>query len=107
MPVANSLPIGCNVTVSYTGAQDAVTLAYLNTGTATWAVKDADDATVGSGSLTYLAASDGNYYGTIPASLTAGLTLDDPYTVVVNFSQTGSTTYTDERFDTIFASLRR
>lgn len=105
MPV-NSLPIGNNVTVAYTGAQDAVTLAYLNTGTATWTLKDADNMTLGTGSLTYLVASNGNYYGTIPSTVTDALVLDDPYTVIVVFAQSGSPSYKDERFDTIFASKR-
>ena len=45
---------------------------YVNTGlTLTWAIKDSAEATVtnGTGSLTYIAASNGRYEGTIPSNV--------------------------------------
>ncbi len=79
--------IGCTIVVEYTGAQDAVTGAYLNSGTVTYSLQTVSGTVVASGSLAYEAASDGDYRGTIAAATTAGLTAGVRYILVLTFAQ--------------------
>jgi len=90
----SGLFIGANLSVSYTGASDATTGAFLNSGTCTWFLFDSSNNQLGTGALTYQSGSNGNYYGVIPATITSTLTLDALYTLEVTFAQTG---YADER----------
>lgn len=50
-----------------TGFRDATAAAgtFLNAATVTYDVKDKDGASIDSGTLTYVVASDGNYRGTV------------------------------------------
>lgn len=85
------IPIGGDCDVTYDGAQPRTGGSYLNSGTCTYALKDADGNAVasGTGTLSYVAASDGNYLGVIDAAVTATLTPDAWYYVEITFSQGG------------------
>ena len=62
---------------------------YLNTATATYVLKDADGSTVsgGTGTLSYVSASNGNYLGVIESTVTALLTENARYWIEITFSQ--------------------
>lgn len=79
--------------VSYSGARPAAGGSYLNAGTCTWALTDSDGAEVGSGALSYVALSDGNYLGTIDASVTGALVEDGAYDLVIEFAESGYEDY--------------
>ena len=80
------LPIGSGKDVLFSGMTNRATGAAINDGTATWEVWTATlagatyspgEAVAGaSGSLAYVAASDGDYRGTIPDTVTADLTAE-------------------------------
>lgn len=55
--------------VKLAGLKDTVTLAYVNDATVTYEFKSATAATLTSGTLSYVAASDGIYRGTVDASV--------------------------------------
>ena len=86
--VVSVLYIGCDNTVFYRGAQDKDG-NYLNDGTGTYVVKDGSDAAVagGSGSLAYVAASNGNYEDVLDRTVTALLTPDAMYYVEITFAE--------------------
>lgn len=84
------LPIGAAADVTYRGARKASDGTYLNAGTCTWRLLDSAGAIVdpaATGTLAYVAASSGNYAGTIPAAYTAGLTAGAVYQVEISFAE--------------------
>lgn len=96
--------IGCDHNVTLTGMRDAATGAYLNTGTATWTLKDASGTQISTGSLSYVAASNGNYLGVIESTdQGSGLTELATYYVYIAFTQGN---YDDERRLTCEARYR-
>ena len=101
-----TLLIGCDVYIKYTGARDAVTGAYLNSGTCTYSLENLDGTVIagGTGSLSYTSASDGDYLGVIDAAVTALLTEDEKYKVVITFSSSG---YDDVQYVESVAKKRR
>ncbi len=99
----SSLFIGSDLDVAYSGASIASTGAYLNSGTCTWVLKDGAGTTVGSGTLTYVGASNGNYAGTIESTVTSTLEENGLYTLTITFVQTS---YNDERDIAMYASYR-
>lgn len=86
--------IGSDHFVRYDGARDSATGVYLNSGTCTYELFTAAGASLGTGTLSYVSASNGNYRGTIESTVTSGLTLGAAYRVVIVFEQ-GS--YNDRR----------
>lgn len=90
-----NLFIGCDATVKYEGARDAVSGSYLNSLTVAYELQELPaagsvDGTVvsgGTGSLAYVAASDGNYRGVIDGAVTA--LLDEGTTYQVKITATG------------------
>ena len=60
-------------------AQLASTDAYVNAGTATWELKDDDDASLATGTLSYVAASDGRWQGAIDKDDVADVTVGGTY----------------------------
>lgn len=65
---------------------------YINGATVAWALKTAAGGAIsgGSGSCTYESGSNGDYRGTIPASVTATLTADTAYRVEITVSGTAN-----------------
>lgn len=47
---------------------------YVNSGTLSWNLKDSDDVSLGTGSLTYVSGTNGRWHGAIPSTVTDGLT---------------------------------
>ena len=80
--------IGADHDVSYLGAADRDG-NYQNSGTCTYALKDADGNAVsgGTGTLSYVAASNGNYLGVIESTVTATLTAGATYYLEITFSK--------------------
>lgn len=81
--------IGSDWYATLNGAQDSGTGDYLNTATVTAAVYSAAGAAVSGGgvTLTYVAASNGNYRGTLESTVTALLTAGAAYEVRYTLSQ--------------------
>ena len=99
MPDLN-LPVGGDATVKWTGATgtSATTGAgvYLNSATVTYALTTATGAAVsgGTGTLSYVAASNGNYVGVIESAVTSTLTPGAVYYLTLTLVQSP---YNDER----------
>ena len=89
--------IGGDMDIGYEGAKASRTGAYLNSGTCTYEVFDSVGTSLATGTLDYEAASNGNYYGAIPSTVTDPMTEGDFYTVVITFVD-GS--YNDVRYIT-------
>ena len=93
--MANLLYIGEDLTVTWTGASVTVngTTSYLNSATVTYAITDAAGTAVsgGTGTLSYIAASNGNYEGTIESTvLTASnFTVGRTYLLDITLVQSG------------------
>ncbi len=81
-----SLYIGDDMDVTLTGMQDAISLVYLNTATATYELKRGTTV-IDSGTLDYVAASDGDYLAVIDSAITANLTQRTNYSLVITFVQ--------------------
>ncbi len=96
--------IGVDFDLGYTAATAALTGEPLNSGTCTYVLKDSAGETVGSGALAYVAASDGDYYGTIESAVTTTLEDGAEYVLTINFVQGG---YNDRRVLNLFAAYRR
>lgn len=95
------LYLNCDHHVTLTGLSDEDSGSYLNSATVTYAVKNEDGATItgGTGSLSYVAASNGNYLGTIDSTAlvtnsAVPLTEFESATVVITITSGG---YNDER----------
>jgi hypothetical protein len=80
--------IGADMNVYYDGASVASTGSYLNAGTCTYALKNAAGTSVGTGTLSYVASSNGNYRGTIESTVTANLSEDAEYFLEITFAET-------------------
>ena len=103
-PAAPQLYIGPDLNVHYRGARDEADDTYLNAGTCTFVVEDADGATVYSGACDYVTGSDGDYRGVIDGpTLAPELAEDAYYTVRLTFAQGD---YDDERTLTLRAAYR-
>jgi len=89
--------------VTWTGAYAGG--AYLNTATVTWSLKaqDSGETELGTGTCTYVAASNGNYLGTIDEDTTDGLTENTKYWLDVTLVQGG---YEDRRRDQVVCMYR-
>lgn len=91
---------GCDEYLKYFGANDAADGTYLNSGTCTYALYEnsngalGDAVSGGTGTLSYIAASNGNYRGIIDAAVTGALTPGRTYWAVITFVQGN---YNDER----------
>lgn len=95
--------IGDDLDLGYTGAKNARTGAFLNSGTCTYTLKDSEGATIDSGSLDYVAASDGDYYGVIESSVTGDLEDGGEYFLTITFA---SGAMNDERRLALFGVYR-
>ena len=72
-----TIPIGGDFDLFVTGWSRRDTGAYLNSATVTYALYASDMTTAvsgGTGTLAYVAASDGNYLGRVESTVTATLT---------------------------------
>lgn len=105
----NVIHIGCDCSLSYSGAKPARGGAYLNSGTCTYSLREGDGNSptdgdeVASGSLSYVAASNGNYLGTIESTATELLTPGEPYTLWIRFTDGN---YDDLRRILLYARFR-
>lgn len=74
--------------VRWTGAINDLTGAYLNSATVTARLYDEDDAAVGSAvTLDYVAASNGDYAGTVLDTVVqGGFAVGDPYKIVLSLT---------------------
>lgn len=101
-----TLGIGCDENLKYSGAQDAESAAYLNTGTCTYTLQTqaTPPVVLDSGTLSYVAASNGEYLGIIDAAVTALLTAGAFYDIIITFSQGN---YNDKRKIAYMAQNRR
>ncbi len=100
---SSTLWIAADHDVFYSDARNAAG-AYLNSGTCTWELLDSASASVATGTLSYVAASDGDYEGTIPSTVTDDLTEDSLYYLEITF-QDGA--YDDFRRLQLRAAYRR
>lgn len=68
--MAIDVDVGSDFDLTLTGVRDAATGDYLNNGTAPYTLYDSSDQAVsgGTGSLSYVAASDGNYRGVVEST---------------------------------------
>jgi len=96
--------IGCDNLIKYTGAKDSDSGTYLNTGTCSYTLTDSAGATIGSGTLSYVAASNGNYEAIVDAVVAALLEDGAIYTLTVTFVQGN---YDDKRQLAVSAAYRR
>lgn len=89
MAETNVLWIGNDLTVVVTGLRKADTGAYMNAATVAYEIARSDGSVVGSGSLGYLAGSDGDYRGPIESTVTALVKNGNSYVLTVTASQDG------------------
>lgn len=93
--MANVIYIGEDLTLTFTGASVTVqgSTSYLNSATVTYAVKDATGTAVSgaTGTLTYVAASNGNYEGTLESSVTTPANFTEGGTYIVEYTLSQST----------------
>lgn len=85
------IPIGGDYALALTGLTGGG--AYLNSATVTYTLKSPAGETVGSGSLTYTAESDGDYTATVESTVTGTLTATFRYKVCVTISQSSYNDY--------------
>ncbi len=104
--MANFIYINCDMDVGYSGANLESTGAYLNAGTCTYALKTNAGVLVpgGTGTLDYVAASNGNYLGTIDSTITALLSEGSTYRLEITFVQANAN---DFRRDYYQAAYRK
>ncbi len=72
---------------SATNGAYAVGTGFLNSATVTYALKTAAGATIATGTCSYVAASNGNYRGTIESSALTALVLGALYTLEITLVQ--------------------
>lgn len=101
---SQSVYIGSDHTIRLTGLNGGG--GYLNGATVTWELKTIGGVTVtgGTGTLTYVPASDGNYVGTLDRTVTILLLENSWYNLFVVMAQGG---YDDERRLTLSAAYRQ
>ncbi len=83
------------VITGLSGTNIAGTTAYLNSATITWFLYDPDGDEVTNGTMTYVAASNGNYRGVVESTVTSTLTKGAIYKLKVVIVQGG---FNDERW---------
>ncbi|MCA9271146.1 MAG: hypothetical protein KDA41_21840 [Planctomycetales bacterium] len=81
--------IGADRDVVLSGFRIRADGTYLNAATATWSLKNASLAEQATGSLAYVASSNGNYLGCIDAVVTAALAENALYAVDVAAAEDG------------------
>lgn len=67
-------------------ARKASDNTYVNSGSGTWSLKDSDDVELATGSLSYVASSNGRWHGTISQDDTADLTEGTTYFLEVSLT---------------------
>lgn len=97
------LYIGADHDVTLEGLSAAATATYLNAATVTWNLKDRFNESVTTGTLDYVAASNGNYAGIIQSTITSALTPGALYYLEVTSSEG---TYQDFRREQLVAKYR-
>lgn len=93
------IPIGGDYALTLTGLSGGG--AFLNSATVTYELKSPAGTTVGSGTMTYTAASNGNYAATIESTVTELLTANYRYKLCVTISQSSYNDYR-EAFTTAY-----
>lgn len=91
----NKIYIAADHDVKYYGAKTRAGEDPINDGTCTFALKDKDGTTLGTGTAPYVAASDGDYLGILQSTATALMVEGDVYYVEITFS--GGSGYNDFR----------
>lgn len=91
MPTCNVSPskltIGDDVLVRLDKAKLASDGSYVNSGSGTWELFDTDGTTsLASGSLSYVASSNGRWHGTIPSTITEDLAEGSIYKLTITFT---------------------
>lgn len=83
------LYIGNDRYITLSGLNDAADNSYLNSATVTYAIYEANGTAVsgGTGTLSYISASNGNYRGIIDAAITATLTAEAAYYIAITATQ--------------------
>ena len=88
------LAIGSDNLVRLDVLQNVSTAAYINGAVVTFVLLDSSGNTVlGTTLMNYVAASNGRYEGTVPASTTRNLTLNALYTVQITATYNGATLF--------------
>lgn len=94
------LKYGADEYLKYFGASDSADDSYLNSGTCTYAIYENSNGSLGTavsggtGTLSYIASSNGNYRGIIDAAVTGAMTVGAYYWIVITFVQGN---YNDQR----------
>ena len=83
--------------VSLSSLYDTVASSYINNATVSGVLTDYTGATVTTVSLSYVSASNGNYRGTLPASVTATLTIGPIYYLTVSATVSSSVVWVDRQ----------
>lgn len=83
--------VGSDETLTLTGMSAGG--SYLNSGTATWALKTLAGTTIGSGSFTYTTSSNGNYTSPVESTVTSLLNPGSRYVLQVTFNQSSYDKY--------------
>lgn len=78
---AQTLYINADNLIRYDRARLASTDAYVNAGTSTWTLRDAALASLATGSLAYVASTNGRWHGAIDKTDTDTLTEGETYYV--------------------------
>lgn len=84
-----ALYIGEDMAIQMTGLRNVITGSYINDATMTYTLKTPSDAAVTGASaisMPYVAASSGNYRGTMDASVAATLTAGSEYWLEITVS---------------------
>lgn len=81
------LYIGNDLDLTATGMSIASTGAYLNAATVTWSLTDAEGTEFGTGTLSYVADSDGDYAGVVESTVTSELEDGGEYVLTVTFAE--------------------
>jgi hypothetical protein len=88
------LAIGSDNLVRLDVLQNASSATYINGAAVSFVVLDSGGAIVqGTTVMNYVAASNGRYEGTIPASITRTLTLNALYTIQITATYSGATLF--------------
>jgi len=77
-----TLYVGNDSVLTLSGLINSVDSTYINSATVTYSLVDSNGATVDSGSMAYVASSNGIYRATLADTLS--LTAGDSYTVIVD-----------------------
>ncbi len=87
--MADTITLNSDKTLELSGARDAATGSFLNAATVTYGLYTSAGVLVpsGTGTLTYVAASDGNYRGVIESTVTSTLTTGQAYYALITLVQ--------------------